>query len=368
MTYSIDQFFAEPVRRLTDSLQDLNRRIDPNSEPTDDAVLAEVAGCFQRALDECNKLQAELASEDPQLLKDTQARFREAVFAVCQSSWVMHRSITKPRGYPGDYQLLTAIYNRVPKSKGFGGYVDRYLLDFTLARAVVGRMLALRQFLNEEFARRHGKINVLDVACGACREFTEDFRIPGDAYVSFTCVDNDDEALDYVRTNVAPLAPENMSMDYVRYNALRMTSGSANIKRFGRSDLIYSVGLCDYIPDEYLIPLLKGWREATSDGGVVYVAFKDCRLYDTAEYQWLLDWYFFQRTEEDCFALYQKAGYDMDAIETTRDSTGVIINYIARCKSPVEARVDQPAIPAVSQALNGLAAAAAAAAIPLSGG
>jgi SAM-dependent methyltransferase len=278
MSANIENFFSVHVRRLTDALQDLAGRIDPDAEPTSDEILAEVAGCFQEALAECNNLQAELAGEDPQVLKDLQARFREAIWPWGGKSWVMDRSITKPRGYPGDYQLLTAIYNNVPKSKGLGGYIDRYLLNFTLARAVAGRMVALRQFLVAEFARRDGKVSVLDVACGACREFTEDFHIPNDTYVTLTCVDNDEEALDYVRTNVAPLVPENMAIDYVKYNALRMTSGPANIKRFGFSDLIYSVGLCDYIPDEYLIPLLKGWRESVRDGGIVYVAFKECRL------------------------------------------------------------------------------------------
>ncbi|MCC7084347.1 MAG: class I SAM-dependent methyltransferase [Pirellulales bacterium] len=365
MTAIIDHFFSTHVRRLTDALEELDRRIDPDSEPTSEGHLAEVSGRFQDALAECNKLQAQLADEDPQLLKDTQARFREVIFPWGRKSWVMNRSMTKPRGYPGDYQLLTAIYNRVPKSKGLGGYIDRYLLDFTLAQAVIGRMFALRDFLVSEFGRRSGKVSALDVACGACRELTEDFHIPRDTYVSLTCVDNDDEALDYVRDHVAPAVPENLAMDFVRYNALRMTSASANIKRFGRSDLIYSVGLCDYIPDEYLIPLLKGWRESTHDGGIVYVAFKDCRRYDTAEYQWLLDWYFFQRTEEECTALYEKAGYDMDAIATTRDSTGVIINYIARCNAPVEIRVDQPQGIPVAQTLNGIETAAA---IPIAGG
>ena len=96
-----------------------------------------------------------------------------------------------------------------------------------------------------------------------------------------------------------------------------MTSAANNIRRFGRSDIVYSVGLCDYIPDEFLIPLLQGWRESVADGGVVYVAFKDTLLYDKTEYQWLTDWYFFQRTEEECRRLFEQAGYEMSAMEMT---------------------------------------------------
>ena len=134
-----------------------------------------------------------------------------------------------------------------------------------------------------------------------------------------------------------------------------MTSSSANIRRFGRSDIIYSVGLCDYIPDEYLVPLLKGWRESLADGGVVYLAFKDMLLYDKTEYQWLMDWYFFQRREEDFLRLLAEAGYDLGQIETSRDAIGVIINFLYRDKAPSIVRIDkagQPAIPQQSSARN----------------
>jgi hypothetical protein len=129
-------------------------------------------------------------------------------------------------------------------------------------------------------------------------------------------------------------------VDTVRFNALRMTSSRHNRERFGRPDIIYSVGLCDYIPDQYLIPMLRTWRESVAEGGVVYVAFKDCLLYDKAEYQWLVDWYFYQRTENDCRRLFLEAGYDVGAMDITRDETNVIINFAQRNLVPSVARVD----------------------------
>jgi extracellular factor (EF) 3-hydroxypalmitic acid methyl ester biosynthesis protein len=341
MSSPIDRFFSETVPKFTQQLEDFDRRIDADAEPTDDALLAEISQAIYASLRDCCDLEAQLEGEDPVVIKELQARYRDAIWPWMSKGWCINRSITKPRGYPGDYQMLTAIYDDVPKAKGLGGYLDRFWLNLTLAKAVFGRMLSLRKFLNEEFATRHGKIAVLDVACGACREFTEEFSIPSENVVALTCVDNDQEALDYVRDNVASQLPENMAVDYVRYNALRMTSSEATIRKFGRSDIIYSVGLCDYIPDEYLIPLLQGWRESLTDGGLVYVAFKDTLQYDKTEYQWFMDWYFFQRTEEEFLQLFEKAGYDMSRIEMTRDRTGVILNYVCRTASPAEMlRVD----------------------------
>jgi hypothetical protein len=124
-----------------------------------------------------------------------------------------------------------------------------------------------------------------------------------------------------------------------RYNALRMKSAEATRRLFGASDVIYSIGLCDYITDDYMISILEGWRNSLADEGVLLVAFKDAPRYDKTPYQWLLDWHFFQRTEDDCRMLFQQAGFDMQELEMSRDATGVIMNFVSRAKTPA-VRID----------------------------
>jgi extracellular factor (EF) 3-hydroxypalmitic acid methyl ester biosynthesis protein len=341
MSSAIDRFFSDDLANFVSRLSDFESRIDPDSDPTDGEILAQIAQCINKSLEDCRKLEGELSGEDPIVLKEVQSRYRDAIFPVLSKSWVWHRSTTKPRGYPGDYQLLTAIYDAVPKSRGFGGYVDRYLLNFTLSHAVVARMYAAREFLVEELERRQGDVAILNVASGACREYLDGFKAHPDRHLKLTCVDNDSEALEFAQGQTAvALAESGIESRFMRYNALRMTSAAANVRTFGKSDIIYSIGLCDYIPDEYLIPLLQGLRESLAEGGVVYVAFKDALRYDKIEYQWLMDWYFFQRTEEEFLQLFEKAGYDVSQIETTRDRTGVILNYICRTTSAGAVRID----------------------------
>ena len=85
-------------------------------------------------------------------------------------------------------------------------------------------------------------------------------------------------------------------------------------------------------PRQVLDSALARLRESLHEGGVVYVAFKDARLYTTPEYQWLVDWFFLQRTDEDCRKLFEQAGYNVDELDSMRDETGIIINYIAPAK------------------------------------
>ena len=336
----VQGFLADRVGSFTALLDRFDREISPDANPVSDRLVAELTSAIHHLLADCHRMEAALAGEPVEVLRGVQARFRDAIWPWFGKSWFMQRALAKPRGYPGDYELLTAIYNGQPKSLGLGGYLDRYFLETTLGRAVPARMRALARFLTSEVARRPGKTTILDVACGACREFVEGFSIPHDRQALVMCVDSDIEALDYVQREVVPRVDSRVSFEFVRYNALRMASAKANVKRFGRPDVLYSVGLCDYISDEYLVPMLHAWRETVAPGGVVYIAFKDCRRYDSAEYQWLVDWHFLKRTEEDCWRLFEKAGYALDSLHATRDETGVIIDFFERLPAASTTRID----------------------------
>ncbi len=352
MKTAVDQFFAEDVAALTAGLADLEERIEPLELPENDAVLGELEVLMGRALEACRRLDAEIG-DDADLLKATQQRFREATAPWCGQSWIIHRARSKPRGFPGDYQMLSAIYDGIPVSRGLGGYLDRACLKMTLGRAVDARMRDARRFLQNELASREGDVAILDIACGPCREYRGGLQLDRPQQsVHVTCVDSDESALNYVSRNIAKTTPRNIRFDCVRHNALRMRSPGAIVKTFGRSDIIYSVGLADYIPDKLLIPMLSGWRGALNPGGVVYVAFKDSRRYDKVEYQWLMDWHFLQRTEEDCRRLMELAGYDMEQVETSRDETGVIIHYVSRTNVPAYVRFDREEEPQVPLAIQ----------------
>jgi hypothetical protein len=339
MQAEIERFFASDVTAFTDTLSELAGQIEPSEEPRRGERFTRLNEAILRSMKECSRLETTIVG-DPVLLKDVQQRYREEIAEWFDQSWFMHRAKTKPRGYPGDHEILTGIYDRKPKSLGIGGFLDLYFLNTTLARAVRGRLLAAKMFLIQEVGRRRGDVSILNVACGPCREFFDGFLHRPECQIRITCVDSDQQALEYVQAHVMSIQVDLPIMECACYNALRMSAAKHNIRKFGRRDIIYSVGLFDYIPDGYLISLLRGLRESLNRDGVLYVAFKDADRYDKTEYHWLVDWYFFQRSEADCRDLCRQAGFDEDALEMTRDETGVIMNFIGRIGQPAEIRVD----------------------------
>jgi SAM-dependent methyltransferase len=191
-----------------------------------------------------------------------------------------------------------------------------------------------------EIASRDSDVRILDIACGPCREYRDWPERGNGSKVEIVAMDNDPIALEYVSDNVANRLTEATSLRAVRYNALRTKSASATIRNFGKFDVIYSVGLCDYLSDAHLIGMLGAWRETLQDGGVLYVAFKDTERYDKTPYQWHLDWFFVQRTQTDVLNLFRAAGFNVDVMETTPDRTGIIINFIHRTPTQPLQRMD----------------------------
>jgi SAM-dependent methyltransferase len=337
----VEEFFREDVERFTRGLSELELHIDPNEMPRHDdryeallALLAEIRAA-------CRQLERDLADGNG-ALKSAQQRFRHAIAPWMDRSPMMHRAKIKPRGYAGDYMMLTAIYDGKPLSRGLAGYLDLFFLGTELGRAVPARMTALHEFLRDEIVRRPTESSILNVACGPCQEYAHGFPSMQARGACVTCVDFDTEAIAFSQSSVVAAREDLPEFRFVRYNALRMKKSKPFIRDYGQFDIVYSVGLCDYIPDKSLIAMLRGWGELLKPEGVLFVAFKDTQRYDKTDYQWLTDWYFFQRTESDCRDLFVQAGWSEDELSMTRDSTGIIMNFTAQAKTPAKRRIDAP--------------------------
>ena len=289
-------------------------------EAPEDTV-TDVADAIRESCAAC----AALGRRDDAQLDGLKKSFREAIAPWFSQSWFMDRAVQKPRGYPGDYEMLEAIYEKQPRSTGIGEALDRYFLQTSLARAVRGRKDWMRDFLHGFVSSRSAGLRVLDIACGPCREIRELGSVKGLRPFSLHALDLDDAALEFSETMLRQAEVEIGDLRMTRQNVLRLTSGPRNVEKFGRFDLIYSVGLYDYLTDKALTRLLHGTAQMLAPGGRYVVAFKDSDRYDCTEYQWHVDWYFFQRSEAECRRLLDQSGLRVLAME--REPSGVIMMF-----------------------------------------
>ncbi len=338
-------FFCDEVAPFVALMDDLAHQLSELCVPQrGDSWHQRLNEAFARSQEACRRFEQQ-CNGDPTLVSSCRQSFLAKTHPWFSKSWYGYRARTKPSGFPGDYLMLLKLYEGRTSAMGFGGYLDLCLGDLPLAKAVVSRMESLRQFLLEELQRRAGqsRVRILDVACGPCQEWVTWPEMRVATPVELFALDGDPAALQYVQHTVISRLPKDVQLQTVQLNALRTKSHEANLRRFRAFDIIYSVGLCDYLPDRVLIELLAGWYQTLADHGVIYVAFKDADRYDKTPYQWHLDWYFYQRTYEDVWTLYEQAGLPTNELEVYRDQSGIIMNFCLRRTARRVIRLDAPA-------------------------
>ena len=231
----VERFLAEETAAFTRELAMIAAEVDDHPTPFSQAHLERLTAAAENSRQACHDLELRIG-EDQAALRAAQAAYRAAIAPWFDRSWLMHRAKFKPKGYPGDYAILTAIYDRLPKSPGIGGYLDLYFLNTQLGRAVPARLRAVREFLIRELGQRGGEVSVLNVACGPCREYGR-MKFPAVRPASPASTATRERWSSPARTSLTgrePMCPPGTTLP---------SSAKRNIEAFGRPDVIYSIGL-----------------------------------------------------------------------------------------------------------------------------
>lgn len=265
---------------------------------------------------------------DANLLKQLQTRFRDQLADVIGQSPLIQRALTKPEGYAGDCVTLKSIYdNQTKATTPVGQAWDDLFLNYTLAETVRARKASVVQIIRKELEQREADaVSLLDLACGPCTEVVEyaaGVRQP----LSISFVDHDEGAL---RTCAEQVAKANLNESrFINGNIFRLKGKPEISKR--RYDVIYSIGLLDYIRDQSAITAIKYWWSLLAPGGIMVLSIKDRDEFNPVVSEWMTDWVFVDRNEGDFLDLLHRAtGKTADEIDLHRDQTRISIQSVVR--------------------------------------
>ena len=263
--------------------------------------------------------------ENKDLKNDLREVFRSELQSLCLRGPLWNHALTKPYGYPGDFEILNAIYKNISVAKdSVGRELDRAFLTSPLAEAVRSRKNTIVNLLYEKICSAGKRyIKMLDLGCGPCTDVEELITLYSlDSSLSIICVDHEQKALDFAKNTVGQRA---LNILYIKANVLRLRT-----LPYAPFDIIWSVGLLDYIPDQLAYRAIQNWWRMVDNGGVLLLTVKDRNKYDPTFYDWMADWIFVPRTEEQFIALLLRALRITESqIEVRRDKTGIIIVAIA---------------------------------------
>jgi len=327
----VESFFNKDVRQYHEDLAALVREIkDVKNESKE--IAERLTGLSNELLLKGNALE-EIVDSNINMKKIKQI-FRELVSCWIYKSPVMKMAYDKPRGYPGDYKLFEIIYQNKPLSenKDIGYYFDKYLLDNTYTMAVRTRKNKMKNILQDFIENTHlSSIRLLNIACGPSREIRELLSDPllcSKKKIIFTGLDNDKEALELSKSNLSNL-PSNIELKFLNENVLDIFRDNKYYDIIGKQDIIYILGLTEYLPDRIFKRLIHFLSQLLNDKGMLVITYKDKDiLFPSLPPDWFCDWAFIKRSKDDLISVADSLGSDKYSVKIEREGSGCIFFLI----------------------------------------
>lgn len=315
-------FFLFDVRNTLEQFVDVDGMI--YDRQFDELIMGQCTAALDRLVEAGDRLDAYLNNEP--LINDVKHRVRSLLGYFLYQSIFFKRAFEKPHGYPGDYKMLELVYDNTEVSQGIGKYIDCYGLNTHYAKAIRMRKDTMREMLYDFInTSTQPHLRILNLASGGCREIREMLNQPMACAgkVDLLCIDQDDTALTYSREKLSALNTGSIDIQLIKGNILRLES--LDLGSDSSFDLIYSIGIADYLQDRMLKKVFQDSYKKLKPGGRLVVAYKDKDRYKPVAFNWYVDWYFIPRNEEELSSLINDAiGKDSISITIEREPSGVI--------------------------------------------
>lgn len=222
---------------------------------------------------------------------------------------VWWRSYHKPAGYPGDFEIMNYVYDWQREGKDvYGQLIHRIGLD--VSECIATRMDVVRREIRKMVEERanDGGTRVISLGCGSAREVQLHLQDPAamDAPVTFTLIDQEQNALAYAYEKCHPHTL--MKKRHARVQALNVSftdvlRGGKWLDDLGPQNLIYTVGLVDYLVDKRARALAERLYERLEPGGLLIVGnMNQTDLSNLWPMEFITDWHLYYRNEAEMLA------------------------------------------------------------------
>ena len=295
----LTEFLNSTLVEYTNELDALIIKINQNKSSINNNLFSKL-----KQMNDSIVLGAETTSrniENPILLKKFKEFFRGTRPEYFYSSEIMEKGLKKLRGYPGDFEMMEYVYNnKVCSSSILGKYFDKYFIENAYAEAVRGRKDKMVELLIKFIDNSNTTgLSILNLPCGPARDVYEliEKGFKNKNSISITCVDQDTDALAFANKNIS-FSPSNLRINFKQGNILNyIRYPEKNRAELGVFNLVYSVGLADYLPDKLLKNMIKfSFGLLRKDGRLIF-AFKieDKDPFAPLPPKWFCDWEFVPR-------------------------------------------------------------------------
>jgi len=278
--------------------------------------------------------------DNKKVIKEMKKTFRYLGGEWFYQSEIMMKGFKKVRGYPGDFEMMNFVYNNcIVSDAKMGMYFDKFLLNSPYAAGVRGRKNKMVEILERKFNALNSdksSFKLLNLACGPSREIQELFskEIKIKSKTDYICLDLDKEALDFSKQALNNV-PANVKMKFLQENILELLKRPEDYQaKLGNCDIVYSIGLADYLPDKIMKKMINACFSFLKPHGTVILAFKITERDPFAPVppDWFCDWKFVPRSENDAEELITNSNIKNYSIAKEWEETGKIEYFFIQKK------------------------------------
>lgn len=243
------------------------------------------------------------------------AFFREQLKQLISLSSFAHRSVTKPLGYSGDFEMMNIIYrNEYVGDSLFGKCLHAYWLGHPEAKAVRNRSRYLYGILLHVIRDGAGApLKIGSIACGPSREVqmiieSSDEQALDLSNCEFHLLDQDVNALKHAHEELSEIVRRTNSP--VKLNFINKAIKNVITRGLGESDfdLLYSAGLFDYFSDPVAQLGAKSLFKRLKPGGRLIIGNFNLTTPNQFTMRLALDWSLIYRSFDDLKRLFGDLG------------------------------------------------------------
>lgn len=249
---------------------------------------------------------------------------------------IWHQAYTKPLGYPGDHLVMDYVYSWKDEGETlYAKLIHRLGLD-TL-ECVATRMTMVQQKIGQELNRFEGgrAMRITNLACGTAQEIVNILKVPElQTSVCFSLIDQDERALKRAYEGAYPsVARQSRNVDLNLYQSsfTDLMKGGKLSRDLPPQDMIYTIGLFDYLKDRRCQKLTRSLYDKLRPGGLLLIGnikrSSDSGIWG-AEIG--VDWSMYYRTESEMRKMVE--GLPHESLEIQTDRTNRI--YLLALRKP----------------------------------
>lgn len=241
--------------------------------------------------------------------------FQDQLHDLITESRFASKSIQKPRGYAGDFNMMNLLYYNQPLGNSmFSKAIHKYYMAHPNAKAVRNRSLYLYNHLRKflENSPKGSTIKILSLASGPARELQmliEKYHNEiNERQIEVTLCDLDTDALMHSQRVINKLLRKTdcqMQVTYLKQNILKLRKEGICGDKTTKYDFIYSAGVFDYIKDAAASVIVEYLYERLSENGTIIIGNFSMERSCAALMHLALDWNLLYRTKKDLYEMFE---------------------------------------------------------------